>query len=69
MARTLSFHATRIETEGGAQETTSLSFLVEADGDPSVFFTMLAEDEDAAEVRVSWGDGKDTREECVLALA
>ena len=69
MARTLSFHATRIETDGGAEEITTLSFVVEADGDPSVYFTMVAEDEDAAEVRVSWGDGKEAREECVLALA
>lgn len=67
MARTLSFHATRIETE--SDDTTTLSFVVEADGEPSVFFTMIAEDEDAAEVRVSWGDGKDAREDCVLALA
>lgn len=67
MARTLSFQATRIETE--LEETTSLSFVVESDGDPSVFFTMIAEDEEAAEVRVSWGDGKDSREECVLSLA
>lgn len=69
MARTLSFHATRIETEGGDGDASSLSFQVEADGDPTVFFTMVAEDEEAAEVRISWGDGKDAREECVATLA
>lgn len=66
-ARTLSFHATRVEAE--ADDATTLSFLVEADGDPTVFFTMATEDAETAEVRVSWGDGKDTREECVVTLA
>lgn len=69
MARTLSFHATRVEAEAGEQEPASLSFAVEADGDPSTYFNMMVEDADMSEVRVGWGDGKDARDECVLVLS
>lgn len=68
-ARRLSFRATLVQHESAAGEVASLSFEIETDGDPSVYFSMMVEDPDQAEVRVSWGDGTDARDECVLALA
>ncbi|MBZ0118662.1 MAG: hypothetical protein K8H88_16785, partial [Sandaracinaceae bacterium] len=67
VARKLSFHATRVEAEPGDGDAATLSFLVDADGDASTYFTLVADDEEDA-VRVSWGDGKDARDECVVKL-
>lgn len=66
MARTLSFRATRIDAE--AQDAPSVSFAVDSDGDPSTYFGMMLEDPDVPEVRASWGDGRDARDEQVLVL-
>lgn len=66
VARTLSFHASRVDAE--AHDTPSVSFAVDADGDPSTYFGMMLEDPDVPEVRVSWGDGRDARDEQVLVL-
>ncbi len=69
MARTLSFRATRVEAEAGDNAVAGASFEIETDGDPSTYFSMMLEDPDVPEVRVSWGDGSDGRDEAVVALA
>lgn len=66
MARNLSFHATRVQAD--PQDSPSISLEVEADGDPSTYFGMMIEDPDVPEVRISWGDGRESRDEHVVAL-
>jgi hypothetical protein len=63
---TLSFRATKVTAEVG-DEVQTLGFEIEVDGEPSVYFTAVNEAEGG--IRVSWGDGKQSRDECVVTVA
>lgn len=54
-AKKLKFHATKVTAEVDPDVQT-LSFEVTAEGDPSVFLTIM--NQERGSVRVSWGDGK-----------
>ena len=65
---TFSFHATRVKADAD-EETATLAFEVEGDGDPSVFFTLCPDPDGEAAVRLWWADGKDARDEVSISLA
>jgi hypothetical protein len=65
-AKKLSFHATKVTAEVSG-EVQSLTFEVEQEGDPTVYFAMMNEGEGS--IRVSWSDGKLGQDECSVIVA
>lgn len=65
---TLSFTATRVH-EHIDEDVQTLSFEVEADGDPLVYLTLMNEDPSSCCARIWWGNGKEGADECTVHIA
>jgi len=67
MDRLLKFHATSVGVSL-EEEVQTLSFQVNADGDPTIYLSIMNEVDPSNGVRIWWGDGVESRDECTTKI-